>query len=183
MELFLHYSPSNENRRRLMAAIEETKAWATGEPHRWETLHSTLAYLGEVDEARVPELCKIIEEVAASHKALPTEGDHIMLSHDMSVYNAWGLIYIWKKSPEMQAVYEEITSKIKDAGFWFDDHGATYTPHSTMYMKYYPNEPEEEKKPEYPQLYDTFDTIVLSQVTVIDGHVAYYPLFWAKFEG
>ncbi len=182
MELFLHYSPSNENREKFLKTIDETRAWATGEPHRFESLHSTLAYLGEVEEERLPELRRIMKDVASRHAPLHTEGESIYLSHDGRVYGAWGLLYVWKKTPELQAVYDDITSELKKNGFMFDDHEGNYMPHSTLYMKYYPNEPEKELLPSMPRCEDTWDAMILSQVTVIDGHVAYYPLCEERFK-
>ncbi len=183
MELFFHYSPSNENREKFLRAIEQTKAWAKGEPHRFESLHSTLAYLGEVDEDRLPELRELVREVASRHKALEARGGRMYLSHDGSVYGAWGLLYLWDKTPEMQAVYEDVTAELAAHGFWFADHGGKYVPHTTLYMKYYPDEPEKELLPDCPACEDLWDTILISQVTVIDGHVAYYPLFEQRFFG
>ncbi len=182
MELFLHYAPSNENREKFLKTIEETKAWAKGEPHRFESLHTTLAYLGEVDEDRLPELREIVKQLCLRHGPLRTEGDRIYLSHDGSVYGAWGLLYVWKKTPEMQAVFDDVTAELARHGFWFADHG-DYMPHSTLYMKYYPDEPEKELLPEFPECEDTWDTVFISQVTVIDGHVAYYPLYEDRLKG
>ena len=181
MELFLSYTPSNENRESMFKVIDEAKKHAGGEPHRYETLHSTLAYLGEIGEERLPELREVVRTVGSRHKAIPVRGKKAVVSHDTAVYDAWGLLYLWEENDQLSDLYADLDHELAVHGFW-EEGKFGYFPHSTLYMRYFPNPGEEEWTPEAPVLEDRFDQIVLYQVTVIDGHVAYYPLFVQRLQ-
>ena len=181
MELFLSFAPSHETRLAFLDAAEQAQGHATGEKHRYETLHSTLTYLGEIDEVRLPEIRDLVGEVAGRHHPLPVKGKGIEVSHDTSVYNAWGLLYIWEKTPEVQALFEDMRDTLTEKGF-LKNYEREYLLHSTLFMKYFPNEGEEEWVPSIPAPTDCFDEIILYQVTTIDDHVAYYPLYWARLK-
>lgn len=178
MELFLSFAPSNATREIFLKAAEETREYAEGTVHRYETLHSTLVYLGEVDEEKLPELRNIVGEVAGRHHKLPVEGDRVVVSQDTSIYGAWGLLYLWKKTDEVEALYQDMMRTLAEAGYV--KHGSRdYLLHSTLFMQYYPKAGFEDKAPETPPVKDCFDRVILYQVTEIDGHVAYYPLYEA----
>ena len=176
MELFLSFAPSNATREVLLKAAEEASAHARGTIHRYETLHSTLVYLGEVDEEKLPELRKIISEVSERHNKLPVEGDKVVVSQDTSIYGAWGLLYIWKKTDEVEALYQDMVDSLTKAGY-LKNYSRDYLLHSTLYMQYFPEEGYENAAPATPPVSDCFDRVILYQVTEIDGHVAYYPLY------
>lgn len=181
MELFLSFAPSNETRKIFLKAAEDTKEYAEGTVHRYETLHSTLVYLGEVDEEKLPELRDIVGEVAERHRKLSVEGDKVIVSQDTSIYGAWGLLYIWKKTDEVEALYQDMVKALTEAGY-LKRYGREYLLHSTLFMQYYPREGFEDKAPETPPVKDCFDRVILYQVTEIDGHVAYYPLYEAPLK-
>lgn len=182
MELFLSYYPSNKTRDGLMQVIEEAKQYGDGVCHRYETLHVTLSYLGEVEDERYDKLVSILREVGKRHAPFTMKGEgRVWLSPDTSVYNARSLIYMWEKNDAIQGVFDDITSELDAAGYWHADHG-DYMPHSTLFMSYVPNNAEE-KVPAAPAFDDRFDSIVLYQCTTIDGHVAYYPVFIQPLEG
>ena len=176
MELFLSFAPSNSTREIFLKAAEEAEQYATGTVHRYETLHSTLVYLGEVDESKLPELRRIVGEVTGRHHALPVQGDKVVLSHDTSIYDAWGLLYLWKKTDAVEALFQDMVNTLTDAGY-LNGYNRDYLLHSTLFMQYYPNEGCEDRVPATSPIEDCFDRVILYQVTVIDGHVAYYPLY------
>ena len=181
MELFLSFAPSDATRKAFLKAAEETREYATGTMHRYETLHSTLVYLGEVDEEKLPELRELVGSVADRHHALPVEGDSVVVSHDTSIYDAWGLLYLWKKTDEVEALFQDMVTVLTDAGY-LHNYNRNYLLHSTLYMQYYPNKGSEDKVPAVPLLRDCFDRVILYQVTTIDGHVAYYPLYETRLK-
>ena len=68
MRLFLGVDPGDECRRRLASIIALLRSSTSG--IRWvrdEKLHVTLAFLGEVDESRVPEIREAAQHVVAHH--------------------------------------------------------------------------------------------------------------------
>ena len=68
MRLFLAIDPGDECRRRLASAIAIVRSATNGV--RWVRdgkLHITLAFLGEVDDARVDDVRKSTSKVAATH--------------------------------------------------------------------------------------------------------------------
>ena len=178
MELFLSFSPSEPTRNAFMAASQAAAPHADGLPHRYETLHSTLVYLGETDEANLPELRAIVGGVAARHHALPVEGKGIVVSHDTSVYGAWGLLYLWKKTPEVESLFQDMVDALTEKGY-LHNYNRDYLLHSTLWMTYFPKEGYEDWTPPIGEISDCFDRVTLYQVTTVDGHVAYYPLYEA----
>ncbi len=178
MELFLSFSPSNETREAFMSAAEAASLHAKGEPHRYESLHSTLVYIGEKEESCLPELRAIVGEVCARHHALPVEGEGIVVDREMMVYDAWGLLYMWNKTPEVQALFTDMRDTLTEKGY-LHNYNRDYVLHSTLWMTYFPEKGYEDWTPPIGQVSDCFDRVTLYQVTVIDGHVAYYPLYEA----
>ena len=181
MELFLSFAPSNATREVLLKVAEEATDYAKGTIHRYETLHSTLVYLGEVDEEKLPELRRLVGEVSERHSKLPVEGDKVVVSQDTKVYGAWGLLYIWKKTDEVESLYQDMVKTLTDTGY-LHNYSRDYLLHSTLFMQYYPDEGCEDKVPVTPPVKDCFDRVILYQVTEIDGHVAYYPLYVAPLK-
>ena len=181
MELFLSFTPSEKTREVFLDAVRQAFDHADGELHRYETLHSTLVYLGETDEAELPNLRKIVGSVTERHHALPVEGDRVIVSHDTSIYGSWGLLYLWKKTPEVEDLFQDMVRTLTAAGY-LENYNRDYLLHSTLYMTYFPREGSEEWTPDTPPVQDCFDRVILYQVTTIDGHVAYYPLYEAKLK-
>ncbi|MBR5501864.1 MAG: 2'-5' RNA ligase family protein [Oscillospiraceae bacterium] len=182
MELFLSFYPGNKTRDGLMKTIEEAKQYGDGVCHRYETLHVTLDYLGEVADERYDALVEILRKVGQRHAPFTMKGEgRVWLSPDTSVYNARSLLYMLIKNEAIQAVFDDLSKELEAADFWHADHGG-YMPHSTLFMSYVPNNAEE-KVPSVPAFDDRFDSIILYQCCEIDGHVAYYPLFVQPLEG
>ena len=178
MELFLSFAPSNETREVLLAAAEEAGKHADGTIHRYETLHSTLVYLGEVNEDKLPDLRRLVGSVSKRHSKLPVEGNKVIVSHDTSIYGAWGLLYLWNKTDEVESLFQDMVDALTEAGY-LHNYNRDYLLHSTLFMQYYPHEGYESIAPDVPSVKDCFDRVILYQVTKIDGHVAYYPLYEA----
>lgn len=66
LRLFLAIDPGDGFRRQIAGTVESIRASTSG--IRWVRdgkLHVTLSFLGEIDEARVPEICAVASEVAA----------------------------------------------------------------------------------------------------------------------
>ena len=181
MELFLSFAPSDTTRNVLLRAAKEAGKHARGTIHRYETLHSTLAYLGEVDEEKLPELRTIISKVSDRHNKLHVVGDRVVVSQDTSIYGAWGLLYVWKKTREVQLLFEDMVDELTKAGY-LKNYNRDFLLHSTLYMQYFPDKGFENNAPDTPPVEDCFDRIILYQVTEIDGHVAYYPLFETRLK-
>ena len=69
MRLFLAIDPGDGIRRQLAGTVETIRASTSG--IRWVRegkMHVTLSFLGEIDEARVPEICAIAGDVAKRHE-------------------------------------------------------------------------------------------------------------------
>lgn len=180
MRLFLSYAPCNQSRDEFMKMIEEAKQYGKGLAHRYEALHCTLAYLGKVKDEDYDHLVQILRKVGKRHASFDVQGKGIWLSTDTSVYHARSLLYLWENNSCVQSIYDDLCSQLEIHGYWYAEHG-DYMPHTTLFMSYVPF--DEEKIFHASVLNDHFDCIVLYQVTKIDGHVAYYPLFVQKLEG
>ncbi len=63
LRAFFALWPSEPVRRELCAWGEACRASAAGRPVRCENLHATLAFLGEIEHARLPELAALAEAV------------------------------------------------------------------------------------------------------------------------
>ena len=69
MRLFLAIDPGDGLRRQIAGTVETIRASTSG--MRWVRdgkLHVTLSFLGEVDEARIPEICAIASDVTRRHE-------------------------------------------------------------------------------------------------------------------
>ena len=69
MRLFLAIDPGDGFRRQIAATVETIRASTSG--MRWvrdEKLHVTLSFLGEIEAARVPEICAVARDVARRHE-------------------------------------------------------------------------------------------------------------------
>jgi len=129
MRLFFALWPSPQSARHLATIAAETAARIGGRPTRQETIHLTLAFLGEVAEERVPELLSIGE-------ALRTPAFDLCIDR----LGHWRHNHlIWAGCSEIPAPLEELarrlSRKLSDAGFAVDNGKRPFTPHVTLVRK------------------------------------------------
>jgi 2'-5' RNA ligase len=129
MRIFFALWPSPQSARRLAMIAAETAARIGGRPMREETIHLTLAFLGEVPEERAPELLTIGE-------SLRTPAFHLRIDRlDHWRHNR----LIWAGCSEIPVQLEELASRLRSelagAGFPVDNGKLTFTPHVTLMRK------------------------------------------------
>lgn len=129
MRLFFALWPSPQSAKHLAAIAAETAAHLGGRPTRQETIHLTLAFLGEVPEERIPELLTI-------GKALRSPAFDLRIDR----LGHWRHNHlVWAGCSKMPAPLEELASRLcrelSDAGFAVDNGKRPFTPHVTLVRK------------------------------------------------
>ena len=100
-----------------------------GKPTRPETIHLTLAFLGEVPDERKP----LVIEVAQSIRAKPFELCIDRLGYWRQNHLLWaGCESI---SPGLQCVVDDLHRTLREAGIAFADDHPHFTPHLTLVRK------------------------------------------------
>ena len=129
MRLFFALWPSTQAAKELATIAAETAARIGGRPTREETIHLTLAFLGEVPAERAPEVIAIGESVC-------------MPAFDLRIdqLGYWRHNHlIWAGCSERPATLVEFAGglcrALSEAGLSTDNGKRTFTPHITLVRK------------------------------------------------
>jgi RNA 2',3'-cyclic 3'-phosphodiesterase len=127
--VFFALWPPPQVARQLAATAEEFAKMASGRATRPETIHLTLAFLGDVALERLPEL----QRVAGGMRAAPFD-----LTLDR--FGLWRHNRIfWAGSSVVPPALDELASTLagalQSAGFRVADAGRTFSPHLTLVRK------------------------------------------------
>ncbi len=129
IRLFFALWPTPQAAEHLATIAAEIAARVGGRPTREETIHLTLAFLGEVPEERLPELNIIGEALRTPTFELRIDRlGHWRHNH-----------LIWAGCSEMPASLDELASrlcgKLAEAGFSVDNGKRPFSPHVTLVRK------------------------------------------------
>ena len=109
----------------------------SGKAERPENLHVTLNFLGEVDEARVPEVAAIMDGVSAV--AFGLEFGHVgrFTQKRIKIDAGRAVMQLWwvapNKNQQLEDVFEQLDGRLVEAGFETPDR--VFTPHVTLARK------------------------------------------------
>ncbi len=128
MRLFFALWPPEPVAAALAAQAHALARTLGGKPTRQETIHLTLAFLGEVDEAQLP----VVLRAAAAVRAEP-----FTLSVDR--FGAWRhnrLLWAGCSSPApgLLALVDRLRQRLRDSSIGYDDKQG-FTPHVTLVRK------------------------------------------------
>jgi len=100
-----------------------------GKPTRSDTIHLTLAFLGDVAEARLPLLCASASRVVA--KSFDLTVDRLdFWRHNHLLWAGCRAV-----SPALPALADELSAVLGQAGFAIADRERRFTPHVTLLRK------------------------------------------------
>ncbi len=129
MRLFFALWPSLIAAERLAAVATETAARIGGQATRMETLHLTLAFLGEVVDEHVPRLCELAAELPAPAFRLRIDQPGYWRRNRLS----------WAGCRDVPAPLETLAGELRDrlttAGFAVSNGERPFTPHVTLVRK------------------------------------------------
>lgn len=129
MRLFFALWPPPPVAARLAAVADSSAREFGGRPTRLETIHLTLAFLGEVPEERLPLLMQSAATIAA---------DPFVLTVDCLGYWSHKQL-LWagssSPSPALAALASDLRTALSDAGFVIADEQRALTPHITLVRK------------------------------------------------
>ena len=129
MRLFFALWPPTEAAEQLSGIAQSAARQFGGKPTRQETIHLTLAFLGEVPEEQLP----LLEQTARIVRAAP-----FMLNIDcLGYWRRNHLLWAGSDSPciALAELVENLQSALTDAGFTVADRDRTFTPHITLIRK------------------------------------------------
>lgn len=128
MRLFFALWPPREIAERLARIAQLNANHFGGKPTRQETIHLTLAFLGEVNDERLPPLIQAAKGIRAAPFDLAIEGlDFWQHNH-----------LIWGRT-QASAALTELTSRLQnalsEAGFAHGREKQAFTPHLSLVRK------------------------------------------------
>lgn len=124
--VFFALWPSPEAARQLAAVAASFAAAAGGRATRLESLHLTLAFLGDVAVDRLPELERAAREVRG--EAFPLTLDRLAIWRHNRVF--WAGCSV--PPPALADLSAGLAAALRAAGFAVADGGRTFTPHVTL---------------------------------------------------
>ena len=125
MRLFIAINFDEETKDRIVAVQERLHLTAGGNFSHRENLHLTLAFLGELDNARAETVCRIM-------KTLDVPEMELEFSEVGCFRRDRGDIW-WigiKKHPQLFSLQKELTDKLRRFGFDIEER--RFTPHITL---------------------------------------------------
>lgn len=129
MRLFFALWPSPKAARQLAGIAAATTARFGGQPTRLETLHLTLAFLGEVADERVPDLLELATDLHTSAFDLRID----QLGHWRRNHLAWaGCSDV---PAQLEMLVAELRHRLATAGFAVANSERPFTPHVTLVRK------------------------------------------------
>jgi RNA 2',3'-cyclic 3'-phosphodiesterase len=129
MRLFLALWPPTEAAEQLAGIAQSAARQFGGKPTRQETIHLTLAFLGEVPEDQVPLLAQTVQAIRAAPFRL-----------NIDCLGYWRRNHLlWAGSDStciaLAELVENLQSSLAKAGFAVDGRNRTFTPHITLIRK------------------------------------------------
>ena len=124
--VFFALWPSPEAARQLSVVAASFAAAAGGRATRLESLHLTLAFLGDVAVDRLPELERAAREVRGEAFALTL--DRLSIWRHNRIF--WAGCSV--PPPALAKLAAGLTAAVQAAGFAVADAGRTFTPHVTL---------------------------------------------------
>lgn len=126
--VFFALWPAPELAAGLAALAREAAATAGGRPMRQETIHLTLAFLGDVPEVRLPEL-------AQRAAAIRLPGFELCLDR-LGFWRHNRLLWAGGKTPPaLLGLVDALRATLADAGLPADGGRREFTPHITLLRK------------------------------------------------
>jgi len=129
MRLFFALWPPTDAAEQLAEVARATATRFGGKPTRAETIHLTLAFLGDVPEAQLP----LLRQTAQSIRAEP-----FVLDIDcLGFWNRNHLLWAGNASPNvaLAELIELLQQALTEAGFAVDRRNRIFTPHITLIRK------------------------------------------------
>jgi len=129
MRLFFSLWPPTEAAEHLTAIGQSVARQFGGKPTRQETIHLTLAFLGEISDEQLP----LLVQTAQLIRAAP-----FMLNIDcLGYWRRNHLLWAGSNFPCMALaeLVENLQSALTEAGFAVDGRDRTFTPHITLIRK------------------------------------------------
>ena len=128
MRLFFALWPPQEIAERLVRIAQLNANYFGGKPTRKDTIHQTLAFLGEVNDERLPPLIQAAKSIGAAPFDLAIEGlDYWQHNH-----------LIWGRTQASSALSElssRLQSALTEAGFAHGRENQVFTPHLSLVRK------------------------------------------------
>ena len=129
MRLFIAVPFDEKTKRRLVWEMERMKSFArTGSFTRRDNLHLTVQFLGEVQEKRIEDIKRAMEDASDGLSAMELKLDSFgsfPSGQDRCLY--WRGV---SKTPELQRLYDRVCRETEKLGFKREKRG--YTPHVTL---------------------------------------------------
>jgi RNA 2',3'-cyclic 3'-phosphodiesterase len=130
LRLFFALWPDDRTRAALAERGEELHRVTGGRATRPESLHITLAFLGDCDPAR----CDAVQAAAARVRPRPFE--LVLDRAGLWVHNRIAWLGASEMPPELEVLVQGLRSALADAGVAFD--GKPFVPHITLARKVRP---------------------------------------------
>lgn len=129
MRLFFALCLDERVARRLSALACACAERCGGKPMRQETMHLTLAFLGEVDAARLPELLAAARRVAQPRLSLAID--------TVGYWRHNRLLWAGSSQPcaALDRLAEALRAELDAAGFVVAGEGRGFSPHATLVRK------------------------------------------------
>ncbi|SEL28119.1 RNA 2',3'-cyclic phosphodiesterase [Halomonas daqiaonensis] len=122
MRLFLALEPPETLRQRLGELAELAQARCGGRRMPDESLHLTLAFLGEVADARAAELVQWVGAMAISHGEWRVDA--------WGTFRRPGIVWVGGQSPALERLQASLWDGL--ASFGFNDRPGHFVPHVTL---------------------------------------------------
>ncbi|MGA9665776.1 MAG: RNA 2',3'-cyclic phosphodiesterase [Gallionella sp.] len=177
MKVFFALWPSSAERESLAAWQEPLRHLCGGRAMRGDTLHSTLVFIGNLEQSRLEALQLAAQEVSAPCFKLRFDGAHYW-EHNHIVYAAPG-----NPTPQLGQLVGALEQSLSRHGFVFDRR--EYKPHVTLLRNAHRTDsPLPDMHPVNWQIRD----YALVQSAQRDGQANYrvlarFPLGWGKIAG
>jgi 2'-5' RNA ligase len=127
---FIGVDPGKAVRER-MVALQTTLA-RTGSQVKWvepDNLHVTLLFLGEVDDRRLPEVCRLVGECTQSHSAFDMTVEGVGCFPNLRRPRIlW--VGVGKGEPGLSALHDDLEVPLLELGYRREER--RYTPHITL---------------------------------------------------
>lgn len=129
MRLFFALWPSHAAADQLATMAADAASQLGGRPTRRDTLHLTLAFLGEVAEEGVPRLIELAKALPASAFELRVD----LMGHWRHNRLIWAGCH--EVPSALQALVSELRSRLSGSGFAISNADRPFTPHITLVRK------------------------------------------------
>ena len=127
-----------------------------------EIIHVTLKFFGETEEKRIPEISRVLKEVATRHQRFDTELINVGIFG--SAYDPRVIWFGMQKAEPLKALASDVLSSLEKMG-WERDR-QNFVPHLTIArIKYVPD------KKLFQAMIDEHKNAFIQQVSVAEFHL------------